>query len=191
MRTITRIILHCSASLAGVDLRASDIRAYHTNPVSQGGRGWKNPGYHYVVELSGKVVQILPESCIANGVKGYNQESIHICYVGGLRPHPIPPEGGRLKSPSVATPAPTRATTLSSSEVSKQLSPSGESVGGPVPANTMTPRQRAAIVRLLTDPHRRFPEATLHGHNEFAAKACPCFRVREEFPEFADWSAIK
>ena len=191
MRTITRIILHCSASLAGVDLRASDIRAYHTNPVSQGGRGWKNPGYHYVVRLDGTIDNILPIQNIANGVKGYNQESIHICYVGGLRPHPIPPEGGRLKSPSVATPAPTRATTLSSSEVSKQLSPSGESVGGPVPANTMTPAQRAAIVTLLTDLHRKYPEATLHGHNEFAAKACPCFKVKDVFPEFAAWQGEK
>ena len=162
MCTITRIILHCSASVAGVNLSGNDIKCMHTNPVRLGGRGWRNPGYHYVVRLDGTIDNILPIQNIANGVKGYNQESIHICYVGGLRPHPIPPEGGRLKS-----------------------------VGGLIPANTMTPLQRAAIVRLLTDLHRRFPEATLHGHNEFAAKACPCFKVREEFPEFADWSAKK
>ena len=162
MRTITRIILHCSASVAGVNLSGNDIKCMHCNPVRLGGRGWRNPGYHYVVRLDGSLDQILDVTHVANGVKGYNQESIHICYVGGLRPHPIPPEGGRLKS-----------------------------VGGPIPANTMTPQQRASIVRLLTDLHDRFPEATLHGHNEFAAKACPCFKVKEEFPEFADWSAIK
>ena len=162
MRTITRIILHCSASLAGVNLSGNDIKCMHTNPVHKGGRGWKNPGYHYVVRLDGTIDNILPIQNIANGVKGYNQESIHICYVGGLRPHPIPPEGGRLKS-----------------------------VGGPVPANTMTPAQRSAIAQLLLDLHAKFPHATLHGHNEFAAKACPCFKVKEVFPEFAAWQGEK
>ena len=162
MRTITRIILHCSASLAGVNLSGNDIKCMHTNPVHKGGRGWKNPGYHYVVRLDGTIDNILPIQYIANGVKGYNQESIHICYVGGLRPHPIPPEGGRLKS-----------------------------VGGPVPANTMTPAQRSAIAQLLTDLHAKFPHATLHGHNEFAAKACPCFKVKEVFPEFSMWQGEK
>ena len=175
MRTITRIILHCSASVAGVNLSGNDIKCMHCNPVRLGGRGWRNPGYHYVVRLDGTIDNILPIQYIANGVKGYNQESIHICYVGGLRSHPIPPEGGRLKSPSVATPAPTRATTLSSSEVSKQLSPSGESVGVPSPlggtrgavaANTMTPAQRAA-------------------------KAYPCFKVKDVFPEFSMWQGEK
>ena len=49
MRPITKIILHCSASLEGIDLTGNDILRMHTNPVSLGGRGWKNPGYHYVV----------------------------------------------------------------------------------------------------------------------------------------------
>ena len=141
MRPINRIILHCSASLEGVDLTGQDILRMHTNPVSQGGRGWKNPGYHDVIRLNGKVDQSLPESRIANGVKGYNQDSIHICYVGGLN------KQGK-------------------------------------PANTLTAKQRASIAALLHDLRTRYPTATLHGHNEFAAKACPCFRVKDEFPEF-------
>ena len=150
MRPITRIILHCSASLAGIDLTGQDILRMHTNPVSQGGRGWHNPGYHYVIRLNGKVDQILPETRIANGVKGYNQDSIHICYIGGL----MKKEQGKGNS-------------------EKSL-----------PANTMTSKQRASIAALLHDLRIRYPTATLHGHNEFAAKACPCFWVRDEFPGF-------
>ena len=155
MRPITRIILHCSASMEGVDLTGQDILRMHTNPISQGGRGWKNPGYHYVIRLNGKVDQILPESHIANGVKGYNQDSIHICYIGGL----MKKEQGKGKSEK-SLPA--------------KL----------VPANTLTAKQRASIAALLHDLRTRYPKATLHGHNEFAAKACPCFRVKDEFPEF-------
>jgi N-acetylmuramoyl-L-alanine amidase len=28
---------------------------------------------------------------------------------------------------------------------------------------------------------RMFPEAKVHGHREFAAKACPCFDAAEEY----------
>ena len=143
MRTITRIILHCSASVAGVNLSGNDIKCMHCNPVRLGGRGWRNPGYHYVVRLDGSLDQILDVTHVANGVKGYNQESVHICYVGGLD------KKGK-------------------------------------PSNTMTARQRGTIAELLTLLHDRFPQAKLYGHNDLAAKACPCFKVGEEFKEFAD-----
>ena len=38
MRSITKIILHCSASLEGIDLTGNDIRSMHTNPVRLGNR---------------------------------------------------------------------------------------------------------------------------------------------------------
>ncbi len=40
MRPITKNILHCSASVAGINLSGNDIRSMHTNPVRLGGRGW-------------------------------------------------------------------------------------------------------------------------------------------------------
>lgn len=45
------------------------------------------------------------------------------------------------------------------------------------PADTRTPAQRTALRRLVADLRRRYPAASLHGHNEFAAKACPCFTM--------------
>ena len=47
------------------------------------------------------------------------------------------------------------------------------------PADTRTPAQRAALRTLCQQLLARYPSATLHGHNEFANKACPCFRVED------------
>ena len=49
------------------------------------------------------------------------------------------------------------------------------------PKDTRTPSQRIALEALVLLLRLRFPRATVHGHNEFAAKACPCFNVAEEF----------
>lgn len=49
------------------------------------------------------------------------------------------------------------------------------------PKDTRTPEQKEALIKLLQDLAERYPEATVHGHNEFAAKDCPCFDVQKEF----------
>lgn len=82
MRKITLIVVHCTAGPQTQD--AADIVRYHTLPRSRGGLGWSVPGYHYIVEPSGMVVQIVPDWEIANGVKGHNAGSIHVAYVGGV-----------------------------------------------------------------------------------------------------------
>lgn len=50
-----------------------------------------------------------------------------------------------------------------------------------LPHDTRTPEQRQALLRLLETLKRQFPNATIHGHNEFSDKACPCFDVVQEF----------
>lgn len=55
----------------------------------------------------------------------------------------------------------------------------GLGADGKTPKDTRTPAQRLALARLVRDLRRRFPGATVHGHNEFAAKACPSFKVNE------------
>lgn len=49
------------------------------------------------------------------------------------------------------------------------------------PADTRTPEQRAALMTLLRDLRRRYPEAVIRGHRDFAAKACPCFDATTEY----------
>ena len=51
------------------------------------------------------------------------------------------------------------------------------------PKDTRTPEQKQALKALVMKLKKDYPNATIHGHNEFAAKACPCFDVRKEFAD--------
>lgn len=48
------------------------------------------------------------------------------------------------------------------------------------PKDTRTPAQRAALIKLVAELRQKYPGATVHGHNEFANKACPSFNVQKE-----------
>lgn len=84
MRKINKIIIHCSASPEGRNHTIEDIRRWHTMPVSRGGRGWTDIGYHYVIHLDGSIHRGREESKIGAHCTGQNADSIGICYVGGL-----------------------------------------------------------------------------------------------------------
>lgn len=47
------------------------------------------------------------------------------------------------------------------------------------PKDTRTAKQKASLISLIKQLLQQFPTATIHGHNEFAAKACPSFNVQE------------
>lgn len=49
------------------------------------------------------------------------------------------------------------------------------------PKDTRTDAQKAALKTLVDDLSVKYSSATIHGHNEFANKACPCFDVKKEF----------
>lgn len=55
-----------------------------------------------------------------------------------------------------------------------------------VPADTRTPAQKAALRRLLGELTARFPGAKIHGHRDFAAKACPSFDATAEYADLCD-----
>ena len=44
-----------------------------------------------------------------------------------------------------------------------------------------TNQQKDSLLSLLKLLKNMFPEATIHGHNEFARKSCPCFDAYNEY----------
>lgn len=77
MRKIDYIVLHCTATAQNATVKA--IQNYWKNSL-----GWKNPGYHHIIEANGKVHDLQPIEKPSNGVAGYNANSIHISYIGGI-----------------------------------------------------------------------------------------------------------
>ena len=49
------------------------------------------------------------------------------------------------------------------------------------PKDTRTDMQKAALIKLLRELKVKYPNTTIHGHNEFAAKECPCFNANNEY----------
>lgn len=49
------------------------------------------------------------------------------------------------------------------------------------PKDTRTAAQKDSLRALVEQLQEEFPLATVHGHNEFSNKACPCFDVQKEF----------
>lgn len=76
MRDIKYIVLHCTSAPA--NQTTEEIKQYWKKV-----NGWKEVGYHYLINENGSydVLQALEKP--TNGVKGHNAKSIHICYKGG------------------------------------------------------------------------------------------------------------
>jgi N-acetyl-anhydromuramyl-L-alanine amidase AmpD len=139
MRKITEIFIHCSATkpqwmiTSTPDQKVAEIRRWHMQE-----NGWKDIGYHFVIDRNGDIVEGRPIERAGAHVRNHNANSIGICLIGGW--------GG--------------ATTDQFEEHFTEL-------------------QRQALWKLLDDLTPKFPDARIRGHNEVAAKACPCFTVSE------------
>lgn len=91
MSKLQNLVIHCTATREGREVTADEIRHWHTDPLSCGGRGWKQVGYTDMIHLDGKVERLVMNNEdanvdpweITNGAKGYNRVSRHIVYVGG------------------------------------------------------------------------------------------------------------
>ncbi len=91
MNEMKYLIIHCTATREGQDISAANVRAWHTAPPPSG-RGWSQVGYSDLILLNGDRHQFVKHNAnkfieaaeVTNGVKGINQISRHVCYVGGL-----------------------------------------------------------------------------------------------------------
>lgn len=76
MREIKYIAVHCTASSQHTTIKELQQEFRR--------KGWKNPGYHYVVAADGAITQLLDEEKVSNGVKGFNSVSVNVAYIGGI-----------------------------------------------------------------------------------------------------------
>lgn len=74
----TRIVVHCSATPEGREHTAEDIHQWHRQ------RGWFEIGYHKVVRLDGTIEDGRPESKQGAHAYGHNDDSLAVCYIGGI-----------------------------------------------------------------------------------------------------------
>lgn len=138
MRTLTEIIVHCSATrpewMDGqpTTAKVAEIKRWHVQ-----GNGWSDIGYHFLIDRDGAIVTGRPIERDGAHVRGHNRGTVGICLIGGF----------------------------GSSENDDAF-------------EHFTPPQMAALrvlIGKLQNDHRTITKVS--GHNEYAAKACPGFRV--------------
>ena len=78
MRTITLIVIHCSAVRPDQTSSAKKIDEWHKD------RGFNGIGYHYVIRRNGEIEPGRPEGQIGAHCVNHNAHSIGVCYEGGL-----------------------------------------------------------------------------------------------------------
>ena len=79
MRTITLIIIHCSATPQGSSLSFEECRRDHIMH-----RHFRDIGYHYYITRDGVVHEGRPIEKVGAHCEGHNSHSIGVCYEGGL-----------------------------------------------------------------------------------------------------------
>jgi len=78
MRTITEIIIHCTATEAGKLVTIAQIDQWHK------ARGWKGCGYHFLILQNGHIQTGRHIAEVGAHCHGHNAHSIGIAYVGGM-----------------------------------------------------------------------------------------------------------
>ena len=168
---IDAIVIHCTATPEGKDVRAADIEREHK------AQGWKCIGYNYVIDLDGTIEVGRPLTmngahCNESGKSGrpYNKHSIGIAYVGGLE-----------------------STKDAKGNIVAKLNAKKK----PIAKDTRTDAQKLALVELVNSLLFHYPNIIeIIGHRDASAdlngdgkitsnewvKQCPCFDVKSEFP---------
>ena len=77
-RTITEIIVHCTATKEGVATTTEQIKHYHMT------HGWTDIAYNYVIELDGSIHNGRDVNKVGGHTTNHNAHSIGVVYVGGL-----------------------------------------------------------------------------------------------------------
>ena len=93
MRQINKIIVHCSATREGENIPVEEIRRWHVE-----GRGWSDIGYHFYIDLEGEIFKGRDIARMGAHCKGYNRNSIGLCYCGGVEADGKTPKDTRTEN---------------------------------------------------------------------------------------------
>ena len=77
-REIKLLVIHCSATRCNVSFPVERLRECHLQ------RGFRDIGYHFYITRDGVLHHCRPVSEIGAHLRGFNRQSIGICYEGGL-----------------------------------------------------------------------------------------------------------
>lgn len=91
MAHLAYYVIHCTDTPEGRLVTKEDILRWHTSPVEKGGTGWSKPGYSDMIDLGGKLINLVPYDEndnvdpweVTNGAHGINALARHCVYVGG------------------------------------------------------------------------------------------------------------
>ena len=134
MRTITLIIIHCSATPEGKSLSAEACRQDHIRH-----RGFRDIGYHFYITRDGEIHPGRSLEKVGAHCRNHNTHSIGICYEGGLDAE------GQAK-------------------------------------DTRTLAQRGALLALLRELKKKFPEALIIGTHCIAMSVFDFYKYIAIFP---------
>lgn len=88
MRTINEIIVHCTATPPlwrdnkSTSSKVAEVKRWHVSspPV---GRGWRDIGYHFLIDRDGTVANGRPVAQVGAHTLGHNQGTIGVALFGG------------------------------------------------------------------------------------------------------------
>ena len=81
-----KLTLHHAACCSADDLEEGKDQVYWIQNFHQNGRGWKDIGYHFLVDRIGNIYQGRPETVIGAHVGGANTGNIGVCLLGCYHP---------------------------------------------------------------------------------------------------------
>lgn len=93
-RTITKLIVHCTATPEGEDHSIDAIDQSHKARnfscyIDPDTKQKRHIGYHYIILRDGTTVRCRPENVRGCHASNHNHDSIGVCYIGGCPPRAV------------------------------------------------------------------------------------------------------
>lgn len=80
---VVGVMIHCSDTYSHMDTDAATIKRWHTTSKEDGGRGWSDIGYHWVIKRDGTIEEGRSVKKTGAHCRGKNATHLGICLIGG------------------------------------------------------------------------------------------------------------